>query len=292
MRSAALVAALALRRRAAPTPARAASAVVADQLRNGADEPRARRRRQTSSSSVEQPRRRADRRQQNARRDHRQTARRADSRRRRSSARSRTERRSNARSPRCSCTFKGHLNPYEQLAVCDQGQGRTSRAGTVDAAARPKRPSKAAARRRARGRCRPDQRRSRRRSASTAIELTPFNEDGTPATQAGAHPFQLTTTLGAQPDAPERAIRSQLPEGSALPPPARAWSATRPPSTQCTMANFFALVLETNLCPPDTVVGVATVTRARTARANVITKTVPVFNLVPAQGSRRASASR
>ena len=28
-----------------------------------------------------------------------------------------------------------------------------------------------------------------------SFELAPFNENGTPATQAGAHPFQLTTTL-------------------------------------------------------------------------------------------------
>ncbi|MFI5091401.1 MAG: hypothetical protein ACHP7P_15275, partial [Terriglobales bacterium] len=56
---------------------------------------------------------------------------------------------------------------------------------------------------------------------------------------------------------------------------------TEPP--QCTMANFFALVLETNLCPVNSVVGVATVV-AHEPLANVITKTVPVFNLVPSQG--------
>ncbi|MFI5091397.1 MAG: hypothetical protein ACHP7P_15255, partial [Terriglobales bacterium] len=56
---------------------------------------------------------------------------------------------------------------------------------------------------------------------------------------------------------------------------------TEPP--QCTMANFFALVIETNLCPPNSVVGVATVV-AHEPLANVITKTVPVFNLVPSQG--------
>ena len=50
------------------------------------------------------------------------------------------------------------------------------------------------------------------------------------------------------------------------------------------MANFFALVLETNLCSPSSVVGVATVTANEPLYAKVFTKTVPLFNLVPAQG--------
>ena len=54
-------------------------------------------------------------------------------------------------------------------------------------------------------------------------------------------------------------------------------------ASQCTMANFFSLVLETNLCSPSSVVGVATVT-ANEPKVAVFTKTVPVFNLVPAQG--------
>ncbi len=116
----------------------------------------------------------------------------------------------------------------------------------------------------------------------TTYALSPFNEDGTPATQAGAHPFQLTTTLGSQPDLADgircssrRICDFHLPPGLVGNPNA---------ASQCTMANFFALVLETNLCPPSSVVGVATVDGPRTACANVITKTVPVFNLVPAQG--------
>ncbi len=62
-----------------------------------------------------------------------------------------------------------------------------------------------------------------------------------------------------------------------------------PSATQCTMADFIALVDETNLCP-----------RARSGWSSrpstnhsrrLVTKTVPVFNLVPAQASPRASAS-
>ena len=49
------------------------------------------------------------------------------------------------------------------------------------------------------------------------------------------------------------------------------------------MAQFAATVLETDLCPPGSVVGVATVT-AYEPVAGLVTKTVPVFNLVPSQG--------
>ena len=117
------------------------------------------------------------------------------------------------------------------------------------------------------------------------FELTPFNEDGTPATQAGSHPFQLTTTL---------VMNQIIPPGSVLRQPVelpKDLSFHLPPgllgnpsaATQCTMANFFALVLETNLCPPSSVVGVATVV-AFEPIAQIVTKTVPVFNLVPARG--------
>ncbi|MFI4971279.1 MAG: hypothetical protein ACHP7H_01255, partial [Hyphomicrobiales bacterium] len=111
-------------------------------------------------------------------------------------------------------------------------------------------------------------------------ELAPFNEDGTPATQAGSHPFQLTTTLvmnqtaDRKPIALPKDLRFNLPPGLVGNPNA---------ATQCTLANFSAFVEEANLCSPSSVVGVAAVT-VNEPLAKVFTKTVPVFNLVPAQG--------
>ena len=117
-----------------------------------------------------------------------------------------------------------------------------------------------------------------------SYELAPFNEDGTPATQAGAHPFQLTTTLALnQSGLQEAAHPVELPKDLSFHlPPGLVGNPNA--AAQCTMANFFALVLETNLCSPSSVVGVATVTAHEPQVAKVFTKTVPVFNLVPAQG--------
>jgi hypothetical protein len=112
-------------------------------------------------------------------------------------------------------------------------------------------------------------------------EIAPFNETGTPATQAGGHPFQLTTTLAVnqnkerQPVALPRDFNFHLPAGLVGNPTA---------PEQCTMANFFALVDETDLCSPGSAIGVATVTVDEPVYAHVLTRTVPVFNLVPAQG--------
>jgi hypothetical protein len=115
--------------------------------------------------------------------------------------------------------------------------------------------------------------------------LEPFNENGTPATLAGAHPFQLTTTLvmnqtitasaGRQPVALPRDFTFNLPPGLVGNPNAAA---------QCAMVDFFALVFETNLCGPGSVVGVATVTADEPKTLKTFTRSVPVFNLVPSNG--------
>ncbi len=111
-------------------------------------------------------------------------------------------------------------------------------------------------------------------------ELTPFSEDGTPATQAGSHPFQLTTTFALNQTAERypvelpKDLSFKLPPGLVGDPNA---------ATQCTMTDFALLVEEANLCPPSSAVGVASVV-AHEPLANVIIKTVPVFNLVPSQG--------
>jgi hypothetical protein len=177
-----------------------------------------------------------------------------------------------------SCSFKGLLYPYEQITVTVKvkieepvGTGttlaeRVSVAGggapsTSDALSVPVSGAEAP-------------------FGLAGYAFEPFNEDGTPATQAGAHPFELTTSLafdqfGRQPVELPKDLNFHLPPGLIGNPSA---------VDQCTMANFFALVLETDLCPPSSVVGVATVTANEPLFAHIVTATVPVFNLVPAQG--------
>jgi hypothetical protein len=112
-------------------------------------------------------------------------------------------------------------------------------------------------------------------------EAGSFQENGTPATQAGEHPFQLTTTLITnqtavrQPVALPKDLRFNLPPGLVGDPNA---------VTQCSEVDFVALVEQTNLCPPSSVVGVANVVAYEPAAGGVVIKTVPVFNLVPARG--------
>jgi hypothetical protein len=182
------------------------------------------------------------------------------------------------------CSFTGILNSYEQIAVAIKvkveepqgtvtslpdeasveggGAAKVSRTLSVPVNAAP---------------------------ASFGIsgyELAPLNEDGTPATQAGVHPFQLTTTLVLNETAANDPVKPRYPVD--LPkdlsfglPPGLVGNPNA--AAQCTMANFFALVFETNLCPPSSVVGVATVT-THEPKFGIITKTVPVFNLVPSRG--------
>jgi hypothetical protein len=134
-------------------------------------------------------------------------------------------------------------------------------------------------------------------------ELTPEEEDGSPASQAGSHPFQLTTTIELNqtlakdpdyfkleeaethktltyPSAPAllRNLTTTLPAGLV----ADARSSVVP---QCTAVAFATLRLgNSNICPANTAVGAAAVTFKEEAHFRQYTSTVPVFNLVPEKG--------
>jgi hypothetical protein len=177
------------------------------------------------------------------------------------------------------CTFTGVLYPYEQIPVTITVSVGASAAGSLPVQASVEGGGAGKA-----SKALPlpvnDQSPS---FGVESYEQAPYNEDGTPATQAGAHPFQLTTTLALNQSLQPVRMPVELPKDFAFSlPPGLIGNPTA--VGQCTMADFFALVLETNLCKPDSVVGVATVTVDEPKAAKVITLTVPVFNLVPAQG--------
>jgi hypothetical protein len=118
-------------------------------------------------------------------------------------------------------------------------------------------------------------------------ELTPENADGSPDTQAGSHPFQLTSILTlnqrgdlAHPPALVKDLQFKLPPGLIGNPT---------PLPQCTTLQFSsitgAIPALANRCPEDTVVGVATITIEEPQfLTGGVTVPVPLFNLTPAVG--------
>jgi hypothetical protein len=122
-------------------------------------------------------------------------------------------------------------------------------------------------------------------------EMTPETETGAQDTQAGSHPFQLTTSLSfnselntnnpeqiLEPIAPHlvKDVRVHLPVGL-------VGNATALP--QCGEVDFTTLLNESfNQCPADTVVGVAMTTFSEPKTLPFYTKPAPIFNLVPAPG--------
>lgn len=122
-------------------------------------------------------------------------------------------------------------------------------------------------------------------------EMSPEDEGGGAATQAGSHPFQLTTTLMLN----QRVLDN--PRGSSYEPEqlgmSKDISVKLPPGLvgnptvfpQCTVAQFTKAETFVNECPNDTAVGVAAVTvRLALGSFSFATVTVPVFNLTPANG--------
>ncbi|HEY5194100.1 MAG TPA: hypothetical protein VIJ39_09565 [Solirubrobacteraceae bacterium] len=114
-------------------------------------------------------------------------------------------------------------------------------------------------------------------------ELTPENEGGSLDTQAGSHPFQLTTSLllnqtadPQQPPALAKDLHFNVPPGLIGNPT---------PFPQCPDAQFSSLIVGgANHCSPDTAVGVAVVTIYEPTTIGLATVTVPLFNLAPAVG--------
>ncbi len=122
------------------------------------------------------------------------------------------------------------------------------------------------------------------------------NEDGSLDSQAGSHPFQLTSTvdfnqtLEALPVEGQPAVKGLQPAAPAL---ARDLSFNLPPGLlgnvtaveQCSEVDFATLVEgDINLCQPSSAVGVATVSINVTKPYGYASFAVPLFNLVPAPG--------
>jgi hypothetical protein len=129
-------------------------------------------------------------------------------------------------------------------------------------------------------------------------EISPEEEGGAPDTQAGSHPFQLTTTLDLNEVTRKEANGGGGSEEPPFPaalakdlhfrlPPGLIGNPT--PFPQCTLAQFAATgTYETfleNLCPPQTTVGVAKVlVNLPKYTRGTATFTVPLFDLEPAVG--------
>jgi hypothetical protein len=120
--------------------------------------------------------------------------------------------------------------------------------------------------------------------AAEDFKMVPEEEGGGVDTQAGSHPYQLTTTFAlnqsADPEHPPalaRNLRFNL-------PPGLIGNATLLP--QCTDLDFRRIAHGgfENLCPADTAVGVASVTVFEPFSLKLVTFPVPLFNLVPANG--------
>jgi uncharacterized repeat protein (TIGR01451 family) len=123
-------------------------------------------------------------------------------------------------------------------------------------------------------------------------ELAPEDEAGLPDTQAGSHPFQLTSTFALN-ETLETNPKTKRAEGAApalvrdlhfVLPPGLLGNVTVVP--QCSSVDFSTIGEgDVNLCAANTAVGVARVTiNEPNVFGGVVTETVPVFNLTPAPG--------
>ena len=125
--------------------------------------------------------------------------------------------------------------------------------------------------------------------AQAAFGLSSFNatftnEDGTPDTQAGSHPFAFTASLGAnfKEEGAEKIVEGRLKDFFLEQVPGLVADTTAYP--RCTNAQFLEISGEVNNCPLESAVGIT----ASSFAANTITEPEwladPVFNLTPPPG--------
>jgi hypothetical protein len=123
-------------------------------------------------------------------------------------------------------------------------------------------------------------------------ELELETEEGTPDTQAGSHPFQVTSTIdfNSKRDSESTSLQGLLPLGPEM---VKAVNVKLPPGLvgnanlipQCTEAQFDTIKGDaTDLCPADTQIGVALVTYTEPKITAFQTEPVPIFNLPPTPG--------
>ena len=121
----------------------------------------------------------------------------------------------------------------------------------------------------------------------------PEEEGGGPATRAGSHPFQLTTTIqlnsgeatmGSNPDVRDLQVEQPaLPRNLRFPLPAGlVGNAQAMP--ECDMTTFLAIFNLVNQCPDEAVLGAVSVTIIESENIGYARIAVPLFNLPPAQG--------
>jgi hypothetical protein len=125
------------------------------------------------------------------------------------------------------------------------------------------------------------------------FEFTAENEGGSTDTQAGSHPFQLTTLLDFNQVLENNRNGLIYPGAPAL---LRDVQVTLPPGLvgdtnadaipQCSESDFATLESDgsSNHCPANTAVGVAVVAVQEPFSIHATHRTVPVFNLTPAPG--------
>jgi hypothetical protein len=185
-----------------------------------------------------------------------------------------------------SCTYSGTIFPYEQLQLIipvnlnpGAKSGETSEVIVSGGNARPVTAARAMT--------------VASISPSFGVEnyeMTPEEEGGGIATQAGSHPFQLTTTLMLNQRELVNRHQSQYatePAGMGKDlvfklPPGLIGNPT--PFPQCRLPQFTKSFSFVNECPDNTAIGVAAVTITVPKLLSFQTVVVPLFNLTPSVG--------